>query len=643
MTADDGARRKPAVAMLGHIGSFGLRLDPVITLTPDPPKPAALASSRTPGLELTGNCKNLSGRVPCSITWVIERESYEVARHDTKTAAARFEHADRRNGTLWLEATGTDRYRVVVRHPERSPRSGAVPAGSATRDSLVGIDALELDLLGHGRLGYRIIPDTPRRGGELEPEAGLRFDSSFTFDSPPDLRVGMELVITPTRFPPWLADQPLRLTIYNSDGGGASWSFRDLKLGGRVVWRFGCHPSDPSQASGPVLAYHDHDEGDGWLNYGVRIEFLDNAGSKGGAKGKESVLATVELANRWSAPVPALTSFQLEPKIAHGSLYFHISATFTGFHDSVEIPLTAELWAVNDAGDVRPALELLALSGHVLLPVAGSRMTWHVVARADHGVHRVSEQLLEIEGAGIVCDGWRFFAEMHVRSGTPGGDGTPFRQLAAFGGDLSGADHGVRGRALTASGVATPLVSLAGQDPPDELSRADQLDACILAACIWTQARDATRPEMRAIGATVVNRVRSRRWDAPEPDRHHATAYARVVLAPKQFPQIDASSHATLRQALETADAAGDRKAIDAWASKLTPGSSDRTGWEQALAAAERLIRFPETNPFHDRIDTMYVHALASKGPKPAWATEAAEVRADDISSTRFKFYRAVP
>jgi hypothetical protein len=325
-------------------------------------------------------------------------------------------------------------------------------------DPLCDVDAYALGLLGTGELGYRILPDTPVVGGQLAPNAAFRFSNVIRFETHRGAKIGELVDIMPSAYPPWMADNDLRITINNSDDkhGGGAWQFRGVKLNERLHWRFGCLPTDPpktSSLSGDIItafAYCDHIETDGVLAYGAVLDVLDKPDKPGG---KPKVLASVEFQNRWSGLVPTLESFRLDPTIDAGFRKLAVSARFSGFHPSIEVPLVIELWAVRDGARPRPASQLL--SGLV------ERRSWTISAKHTKdapGLHLLSAVLLETPMTEI-GPAWRVYAEMRLSwSGSPA-TAPAFCRVARFAG-LSGSMHGVHWSDQTAPAVASAPVAL---------------------------------------------------------------------------------------------------------------------------------------------------------------------------------------
>jgi hypothetical protein len=451
MSSGAGGGREAARVMLGHTGALGVRLDPVIELEPNRPATPHLPSARSAPLELTGKCSNLAGSVPCTITWVVERVIDGVAET--------LEREDPRNGTLWLQATGPHTYQVMIASKEWSPLSHKAAPPGMTWTPLGDVDAYAIGLLGIGKLGYRIQPNTPVVGGELAPNSAYRFANAIHFSAQRSARIGELVDIAPTACPPWIYD--LRLTINNSDAkhAGGTWQYRGVKPDEPLRWRFGCQPADPAETpslSGDTVtafAYCDHVETDGILNYGVMLDVLDKPGKPGT---KPKVLTSVAIPNRWSGPVPTLESFRLDQTIDAGVRKLAVSARFSGFHQSIEVPLVIELWAARDRGRPRPANQLL--SRHA------ERRSWTISAKHTKdapGVHLLSAVLLEAPVAeqSDPDPTWRVYAEMRLSwSGSPA-TAPPFCRVARFTG-LSGSMHGVPWSDQTATGIASAPVAL---------------------------------------------------------------------------------------------------------------------------------------------------------------------------------------
>jgi hypothetical protein len=631
---------------LGFRGAVTLVLHPVIRLRPTR-RTVVLKDSLTPALALDGDADNLiPGEVPCTLTWIVRKNKVDTEVPESRKTALR------------KKGSG---YEVL-----------------ADGKPLDKVDALALNLLGVGELGYRIRPATPREMLVVQPDkSGITFDYDIRYDMKSGAKVGEVLRIDPTKWPKVLDGLPVRLTVFDSDdpAAGKPYVFEWL-LGQKhpetdkdaLSWRFGC--STIKQPEGQdhesiVLDYCDHFEKDGNLEYAARLEVLDKLSAP---KVKPKVKAFHEARNQWTGAVPVLSGFKLEKEssllgdagLAEKDERFQVGGTLGGFDPSVELKFELQLWATNGE-EVRRAEDVLAevrdydqrsprgvpRAIERQFELAGTLNA--VVARPKRGVHTFEDSAFDIDEllktvtdlpkAQKLLEAWNVFAELRLSPNMTRGIQRPMMQVARFGEDFVGVEQGVVGRRYSAAGVGSGLVSFDGlRSKHDALSEADWFDAYVLAMCVWTEARDNAdlaklRLEMLHVAGCIANRVKT---------KYTGNSFYEVVLAPKQFSHFN--TDVIEKQVLVQAKKDGEKvDGIVAWASSLT--GKDKTGWEIAVSVGEELVRNPAHNPFKEATVRHYYSPRSMKPPgtRPAWHDAAKKLTVPEISEERFVWFNGIP
>jgi hypothetical protein len=536
---------------VGFQGIVRLRLDPVIELTPSTARQQLSDPANAPAgverrISLTGTCTNLAGDIPCSLEWLVESDDWDTAVRTIPET----------RGPLAVRGQG-GKYVVVL---DGKPLST--------------VDIIKLGLVGRGKLGYRIVPAV-KNPLEVPPDRSpISFDFRARLAPQGELEVGSLVRLLPD-FDPVFNNQRVRLTIFEQIDATErprhvyEWTVGDRDEEDDIVWRVGCREALAPTAPGtspdaveqrllpPILEYIDHLEGEsGKLEHRLRLEFVPPP--KPGAKKQAEPLCSLIGAQRLDAPMPRLTAFELElrrgPRLV-------ASGAFSGFHESLDIPLELELHGIrppdaDGGGDTRPhplrELILDVCPPELQTSIAGERgrvgaaierllsAETGAIARPHRSSHTFEAVLLDFttdDGKALAplwkavhAAGYRVFAELRISETITDNKPTPVVFVARYRPRTEPDDddgfvpigHGVLGPPLTSLGVGSNLIDVSGHSselvPPGraiERVREDQHDDLKwFIACVVGEARNSSAVAQRAVGHSIINRIGRREWSA---------------------------------------------------------------------------------------------------------------------------------